>query len=252
MALTGEQVRAARAMARIEQVDLAERAGVSVDTIKRLERTAGPLSANVATVEAVQRALESAGIEFTNGGQPGVRMRNSLALADQEKFLFDSNIFDQILKDRMSLPPAGTCRLLATRIQIAELSATPDVEKRSKLLAVFREVGPELPLTSSFAFDIEGAGFNQANWNDGTGNYERMLEQLKALDSKARKRKGRDGSGQIRDVLIAETAMKNGAILVTVDKNLRAVVEKFGGRAIDFEQFCLETANRRGTARGLA
>jgi transcriptional regulator with XRE-family HTH domain len=75
MALTGEQVRAARAMARIEQADLAQRAGVSVDTIKRLERTPGPLSANVATVEAVQRALEAAGVEFTNGGQPGVRLR---------------------------------------------------------------------------------------------------------------------------------------------------------------------------------
>jgi hypothetical protein len=27
------------------------------------------------TLEDIQRALEAAGIEFTNGGQPGVRMR---------------------------------------------------------------------------------------------------------------------------------------------------------------------------------
>lgn len=46
-----------------------------MDTIKRLERTVDPLSTNIATVEAVQRALESAGIEFTNGDQPGVRLR---------------------------------------------------------------------------------------------------------------------------------------------------------------------------------
>jgi DNA-binding XRE family transcriptional regulator len=73
--ITGEQFRAARAMARIEQVDLALQANVSVETIKRLERTEGPVSANVQTVDAVTRALEAAGIEFTNGGQPGVRLR---------------------------------------------------------------------------------------------------------------------------------------------------------------------------------
>jgi transcriptional regulator with XRE-family HTH domain len=73
--ITGEQLRAARAMARIEQADLAGQANVSVETIKRLERTEGPVSANVQTVDAVMRALEAAGVEFTNGGQPGVRMR---------------------------------------------------------------------------------------------------------------------------------------------------------------------------------
>ena len=62
-------------MARIEQSDLATAAKVSVDTIKRLERTVGPVSANVATVNSVMRVLEATGIEFTNGNRPGVRMR---------------------------------------------------------------------------------------------------------------------------------------------------------------------------------
>lgn len=74
MIITGEQLRAARAMVRIEQADLARRANVSVETIKRLERTEGPVSANVQTVDAIVRALEVAGIEFTNGAQPGVRL----------------------------------------------------------------------------------------------------------------------------------------------------------------------------------
>jgi DNA-binding XRE family transcriptional regulator len=75
--VTGEQLRAARAMARIEQSDLARASKVSVDTIKRLERTIGPVSANVATVNSVVQALESAGIEFIaeNGRGPGVRLR---------------------------------------------------------------------------------------------------------------------------------------------------------------------------------
>jgi transcriptional regulator with XRE-family HTH domain len=80
--LTGEQFRAARAMARIEQADLARQAKVSVETIKRLERTEGPVSANVQTVDAVMRALETAGIEFTNGDQPGVRRRKQFQPGD--------------------------------------------------------------------------------------------------------------------------------------------------------------------------
>jgi len=75
MAIIGEQLRAARALARLEQGELAERAKVSVGTIKRLEAIVGPVSANVITVDAVVRALEAAGVAFTNGGEPGVKLR---------------------------------------------------------------------------------------------------------------------------------------------------------------------------------
>jgi predicted transcriptional regulator len=73
--LTSEQVRAARAMLRIEQRDLAAAAGVSLETVKRIERSPGPISALAATVEKIQRALESAGVEFTNGDEPGLKLR---------------------------------------------------------------------------------------------------------------------------------------------------------------------------------
>jgi transcriptional regulator with XRE-family HTH domain len=62
-------------MLRLEQRDLAARSGVSLDTIKRIELIPGPLQAYASTVDKLQRALEAAGVEFTNGGQPGVRMR---------------------------------------------------------------------------------------------------------------------------------------------------------------------------------
>ena len=52
--------------------DLASVAKVSVDTVARFER-GEPLKER--TVEAIQRALEAAGVEFTNGDQPGVRLR---------------------------------------------------------------------------------------------------------------------------------------------------------------------------------
>lgn len=67
--LTAEQLRAARAMLRIEQRDVAERAGVSVETVKRLEGMTGPLrTTRVATVEAIRLALEKAGAEFREDG----------------------------------------------------------------------------------------------------------------------------------------------------------------------------------------
>lgn len=94
-------------------------------------------------------------------------------------------------------------------------------------------------LTSSFAFDIEGAGFDEACWNDASGNYEKMLDRLRELDAKRK-----DQRGQMRDILIAETAIKNRATLVSDDGNLRQVVSEFGGRAIDQLQFDHETRVR--------
>ncbi|MCJ2065888.1 helix-turn-helix transcriptional regulator [Methylobacterium sp. J-088] len=68
-------------MARIEQSELAQKAGVSVDTIKRLERTVGPISANVQTMAAIVQVLEAAGLEFIpeNGGGAGIRFRERKA-----------------------------------------------------------------------------------------------------------------------------------------------------------------------------
>lgn len=74
--LTSEQIRAARAMLRMEQAALAEAAGVSVETIKRLEAQNGPLlSGRIATLSAIEKALMKAGVEFTNGDEPGVKLK---------------------------------------------------------------------------------------------------------------------------------------------------------------------------------
>ena len=40
-------------------------------------RGADPITSGAVTVRNVQSALEGAGVEFTNGDQPGVRMRKS-------------------------------------------------------------------------------------------------------------------------------------------------------------------------------
>ncbi|MFG1206901.1 helix-turn-helix transcriptional regulator [Xanthobacter flavus] len=73
---TGNQLRAARALAGVEQKWLADTSGVSVNTIRNMEaRGAEPITSGAMTVRKVQLALEDAGIEFLNHGQPGVRLR---------------------------------------------------------------------------------------------------------------------------------------------------------------------------------
>ena len=73
--LTSELIRAARALLRWDQRQLAEASSVSLPTIKRLEARPGILNAHAATVMAIRHALEAAGIEFTNSERPGVRLR---------------------------------------------------------------------------------------------------------------------------------------------------------------------------------
>lgn len=64
LSLTGEQIRAGRALARIEQAELARRCGLSLETIKRLERIRGPVEANIRTLNAIVGAFEEIGILF--------------------------------------------------------------------------------------------------------------------------------------------------------------------------------------------
>lgn len=75
--VTSEQVRAARALLRMEQKDLAKSSGVSLPSIKRLETQPGVLAAQARTIDAIVAALEKAGVTFVdeNGGGLGVRLR---------------------------------------------------------------------------------------------------------------------------------------------------------------------------------
>jgi transcriptional regulator with XRE-family HTH domain len=76
MSISLEQLRAARGLLGWSQAELAERAGLSVPTIKRLEGGFGPRVSDAAR-DRLQMAIEAAGVEFIeeNGGGLGVRFR---------------------------------------------------------------------------------------------------------------------------------------------------------------------------------
>ena len=78
--LTPDQIRAARALPHWPARRLAEKSGVHLTTVPRLECGNGPTGGTVKTLVRVQSALEDASVEFTsqNGGL-GVRLKKHAA-----------------------------------------------------------------------------------------------------------------------------------------------------------------------------
>lgn len=72
---TGNQLKAARALIGVDQQQVADSAGVNVNTIRNMEaRGAESITSSAVTVRNVQLALEVLGIEFLNHARPGVRL----------------------------------------------------------------------------------------------------------------------------------------------------------------------------------
>jgi transcriptional regulator with XRE-family HTH domain len=75
------QLRMARAAVGWGVRELAERAGITANTVTRIENGA---DAKQSTMDRLQGALEAAGVEFTNGDQPGVRLTRAAAARSAE------------------------------------------------------------------------------------------------------------------------------------------------------------------------
>lgn len=79
--ISPSQMRGARAMLNFSQAELAQRASISIETLKRLEGTRVGISVgqgvSIEALGKVRAALEKAGVIFVdeNGEGPGVRLR---------------------------------------------------------------------------------------------------------------------------------------------------------------------------------
>jgi transcriptional regulator with XRE-family HTH domain len=80
--ISSAQLKAARAISGIDQKELAERAGLSLPTIQRMEASNNIVRANVESAMKVMAAFESLGVELIGPNQVsqfggrGVRLRN--------------------------------------------------------------------------------------------------------------------------------------------------------------------------------
>jgi transcriptional regulator with XRE-family HTH domain len=80
--ITSAQLRAARALAGIDQKTLAEHCGLSVPTIQRMEASEGVVRGNVDSLMKLIAALDQVGIVLISDNQPshsggrGVRLKS--------------------------------------------------------------------------------------------------------------------------------------------------------------------------------
>ena len=79
--ITAAQLRAARALAGLDQRKIAELSGLSVPTIQRMEASEGVIRGNVDSLMKLTAALDAAGIELigegavSQSGGRGVRVK---------------------------------------------------------------------------------------------------------------------------------------------------------------------------------
>ncbi len=139
-------------------------------------------------------------------------------------YMLDTNVFNDLLKQLVRLEdvlPSGA-RFVVTHVQRDELDATPDAQLRECLLARIEQVAPEKKLTTSAVWGA--SRWDEARWPAVPGRFEAMLAALDARRKKA---------NNANDILIAETALHFGHILMTADNNLLTVFQEFGGSAVN-------------------
>ena len=71
--MTGAQIRAARGFLDWTVRDLGKKAKVHFNTVHAIER--GKSVAKPETLAAIRKTLEKAGVQFTSGKHPGVRLK---------------------------------------------------------------------------------------------------------------------------------------------------------------------------------
>lgn len=76
--LSKKQILGARGLLEMSQAELAVAAGLSIQALNAIEQ--GKSIPRVSTSDKIRDALERRGIEFTNGGEPGVKLRPSKAI----------------------------------------------------------------------------------------------------------------------------------------------------------------------------
>lgn len=144
---------------------------------------------------------------------------------DKLKFIFDSNIYDEIVAGNLKIDDLAmfknkeNAEFYVTHIQVDEISKCSDTEKRAKLFLFMTKISPIIVPTESAVYGI--SRFGKAKFSNGD-----LLEKLREGNIK-----------HTKDALIGETAIKEKLILITNDNTLRRRVNLNGGKAFNLEEF---------------
>jgi predicted nucleic acid-binding protein len=140
-------------------------------------------------------------------------------------FVVDTCIINKLIDGKMNLddlPPNSS--FFASHIQIDEINKTQDSERRAQLFLKFTEVIPKIIPTKSAVWDV--SRWDQAELSDGM-LYNYLKQSLDFLN--------KSKPNNVSDTLIAETAIVNGYTLLTSDRHLAEVAQKYGGNVMYFE-----------------
>jgi hypothetical protein len=155
-------------------------------------------------------------------------MMQNRDLADRSiGYMFDTTEFNALADGVLPFGAIEGLQIFITHVQRDELSATGGDQRRTDLLLAFETIAAQSLPTESFVWDV--SRWDHAKWPAEDSQFTKMLSRLQELDAPKRK----DVKNQLRDILIAETAVRNGMTLVTGDENLKTVTLEFGGLAID-------------------
>lgn len=150
---------------------------------------------------------------------------------DPKVFMLDTNVFNEFCDGSLPLDCLRGRRLLVTGIQEEELWNCKEEVRRNALRDTFEKVSADSEPAAQFIFDMAGAEFDRGSWGVNDHTHEAMLIRLRELEGVT------PGSNQVADVLIAETAMRRNAVLVSGDKNLRTMASEFGVEVMSLNEF---------------
>ena len=138
--------------------------------------------------------------------------------------MFDTNISNHVLDRQIDTGLFNKrYHYYTTHVQDDEVCATKDPLRRVNLKALIENT-TQVPTESTV---IGISRIEMCKISDGD-LYKRLVDELNRLERK---------DNNPKDALIAETAIKNGHILVSDDHNLREATMKMGGRAKSLDEF---------------
>jgi hypothetical protein len=138
------------------------------------------------------------------------------------KCVFDTNIFNRVLD--LDIPVEAFSHRVsayATHVQRDEINNTRKDERREALANIFTDVIPE----KGNIIPTRSAVWGVSKWGQSMWTGDDLCMTLKReLDKKNKSKKN-----NIKDALIADTAIKGKYVLVTDDGDLKIVTEQHGG-----------------------
>ena len=174
-------------------------------------------------------------------------------------YMFDTNVFNRILDGVIPLHALSQVEAYATHIQRDEINNTTNPVRRAALALVFADVVAASLPTDSFVLDVSRldearlggervvptesavygvSRYGQAKYAAEDNLYSALKDRLDSINSAK--------LNNVHDVLIAETSIKGGHVLVTDDTDLAAVTKEYGGECLSVADLLLHWT--RGSA----